>query len=236
MELATGRIVCMEILAHWEHPKRGLVPPSKFVPLAEETGLIVPLGRWVIEQACHQIKEWQALYPKEPPLLVSANLSARQFEHEDLARDVARALEGSGLEAERLILEITENAVMKDAPLTAKIMRDIKGLGAKLSIDDFGTGYSSLSYLKRFPVDYLKIDRSFVNGLGKDPNDTVMVLGIISLAHAMGLKVVAEGVETEEQLQRLREMGCDMAQGYYFTKPLRSAEAAELLASDPGWG
>ena len=234
-DLSTGKIVCMEALARWRHPERGLLSPEEFIPVAEETGLVVPLGRWVIGEACGQVARWQGLYPTETPLTVSANLSARQFEHEGLVRDVARALEEAGLDPECLILEITEGVAMGDAPLAASVMRDLKTLGVELSIDDFGTGYSSLSYLTRFPLDYLKIDRSFVAGLGEDLNATVVASGIIGLAHAMGLAVVAEGVETEGQLEQLREMGCDMAQGDYLSGALPAEEAASLLAVRPRW-
>ena len=234
-ELSTGEIVCVEALVRWRHPERGLLSPEEFVPLAEELDLVVPLGRWVIGEACAQLARWQSSSPTEPPLTASANLSAKQFEHEGLVGDVARALEESGLAPGCLILEITESAVMKNAPLAASVMRKLKALGVELSIDDFGTGYSSLSYLTRFPLDYLKIDRSFVAGLGEDPNDTVVALGIIELAHAMDLKVVAEGVETEGQLNRLRGMGCDMAQGDYLSGALPADEAASLLSARPRW-
>ena len=232
--LSTGKIVCVEALARWQHPERGLLSPEEFVPVAEETGLVVPLGRWVIGEACRRLAQWQGLFPAGPPLTVSANLSAKQFEHEGLPRDVALALEEAGLDPGRLILEITEGVAMADASSAAGVMRELKALGVKLSIDDFGTGYSSLSYLTRFPLDYLKIDRSFVAGLGEDHNDTV-ASGIIGLAHAMGLKVVVEGIETEGQLELLREMGCDMGQGNLFSGALPGEAAASLLAARPRW-
>ncbi|QIN79146.1 PAS domain S-box protein [Rubrobacter marinus] len=230
VSLETGEVVGFEALVRWEHPEHGLVAPARFIPVAEETGLIVPMGRWVLEEACRQARAWQDLRPDGPPRVMSVNLSARQFEHPDLARDVARALRESGLEPGRLVLEITESVVMNDARSTVGTLGELKALGVRLAIDDFGTGYSSLSYLRRFPVDYLKVDRSFVDGIGEDPGDAVLVSGIVDLAHALGLNVVAEGVETQEQLALLRGMGCDLAQGYHFARPLPSEEASTLLA------
>ena len=230
VELSTGQIVGFEALVRWEHPEHGLVSPARFIPVAEETGMIVPIGRWVLEEACRQAKKWREQRPNGPPLAMSVNLSARQFCHPDLARDVARALRETGAEPASLILEITESAVMEDARSTIDTLRELEALGVGLAIDDFGTGYSSLSYLRRFPVDYLKIDRSFVDGLEKDSGDTVLVSGIVDLAHALGLKVVGEGVETAEQLGLLRKMGCDLAQGYHFARPLPDEEAGSLLA------
>ncbi|MDP9426482.1 MAG: EAL domain-containing protein [Actinomycetota bacterium] len=212
-------IVGVEALIRWEHPERGLVSPAEFIPVAEETGLIVPIGRWVIEEACRRAVEWQGVGGTGDHFVMGINLSARQFADKGLVGDVSRILGEVGLAPEALELEITESVVMDDAPMTANIFRELKALGVRLSIDDFGTGYSSLSYLKRFSVDYLKIDRSFVGNIGltgESSEDAVIVSGIVSLAQDLGLKVVAEGVETVEQLLRFREMGCDLAQGYYF--------------------
>src|SRR5918997_984308 len=208
VDLRTGDIVHIEALVRWRHPRRGLVLPAEFVPLAEETGLIVPLGRWVLEEACARIRRWQEIYPGAPALVANVNLSAGQFRQPNLAGGVAGALEHAGVDPACLELEITEGVLMEDAPTTGAVLEKLKALGIMVAIDDFGTGYSSLSYLKRFPVDTLKIDRSFVGGLGTDPEDEVLVSGMIGLAHALGLDVVAEGVETERQVASLKEMGC----------------------------
>ncbi len=232
VHLGTGKIAGFEALVRWEHPERGLMTPSEFVPVAEETGLILPIGQRVLEEACGQASEWRRRYPDAPSLLMSVNLSARQFQHPNLAHDVARVLRETRADGYALCLEITESVVMEDAPHTTATLRNLKELGVKLSVDDFGTGYSSLSYLKRFPVSYLKIDRSFVEELKKDPEDTAMISGIIALAHTLNMRVVAEGVEWAEQASRLRKLGCDLAQGNYFSKPLPAKEAAALLARE----
>ncbi len=231
VSLRTGRIVGFEALVRWEHPEQGLVPPARFIPVAEETGMIVQMGRWVLEEACRQAKAWHDLQPGGLPLVMSVNLSARQFGHPDLVRDVAHALRKSGLAPNSLVLEITESVVMDDARYTVDTLGELKALGVGLAVDDFGTGYSSLSYLKRFPVDFLKVDRSFVDGLGEDPEDVVLVSGIVDLAHALGLTVVAEGVETEYQLELLRAMGCNLAQGYHFTRPMPGEQVEAFLAA-----
>jgi diguanylate cyclase (GGDEF)-like protein/PAS domain S-box-containing protein len=227
--LRTGAISHVEALVRWNHPRRGLVLPNEFVPLAEETGLIVPIGRWVLEEACAQVSRWQKIYPSTPPLVADVNLSARQFRQPDLARDVSEILRKTGLDPACLELEITEGVLMDDAPATGAVLEELKALGLRVAVDDFGTGYSSLSYLKRFPVDTLKIDRSFVGGLGTDP-DEALVSGMIGLARALRLEVVAEGVETERQVSSLKEMGCDMAQGYLFSRPLSNEAATPVLA------
>jgi diguanylate cyclase (GGDEF)-like protein/PAS domain S-box-containing protein len=223
-------IVGMEALVRWEHPERGLLAPKEFIPVAEESGLIVPIGRKVLEEACRQARAWQELYPGEGPLVMCVNISARQFQHPELAQDIAQVLHQAELEPYLLQLEITENVLMEDVHATVDTLRKLEGLGVQFAIDDFGTGYSSLSYLKRFPVGFLKIDRSFVEPLGKDPEDAVIVSGIISLAHTLGMQVVAEGVETAQQLAYLQGLGCDMAQGDYFSEPLPSEAASALLA------
>ena len=226
----TGEIVGFEALIRWQRPGGDLIPPGRFIPIAEETGLIVPIGGWVLRQACRQARSWQVLRAAYgPPLPVCVNLSARQFEDPGLVDDVARTLRETGLEARYLTLEITESALMEDAQSSVGTLEALKALGVKLAIDDFGTGYSSLSYLKRFPADYLKIDRSFVDGLGQDDNDTVLVSGMSGLAHALGLEVIAEGVETVEQLAKLREIGCDLAQGYFISRPVPANQASTLL-------
>jgi diguanylate cyclase (GGDEF)-like protein/PAS domain S-box-containing protein len=234
----SGEIAGFEALVRWEHPERGLILPSKFIPLAEETGLIVPLGRWVLKEACRQVKEWQNLHhgvrfdlrPGVQPLLVSVNLSVRQLRHPGLVREVAGILRETGLDSGTLVLEITESVAMEDVSSTVSVMRKLKSLGVKLAIDDFGTGYTSLSHLKRFPVDFLKIDRSFTEELGEDAQGRVTLGAIVHIAHAMGLKVLAEGVEDAGQLARLKELGCDLAQGQHFSEPLTAMAASELLA------
>jgi predicted signal transduction protein with EAL and GGDEF domain len=232
VSLQTGEIVEVEALVRWEHPLRGLVPPDEFIPLAEETGLIVPIGQLVLKQACEQAHAWQAQYPSDPPLVMSVNLSARQFQHPTLVEDIAQVLQQTGLQRRVLKLEITESVVMQKAESTVTTLRKLKDLGIQLAIDDFGTGYSSLSYLKRFPVDTLKIDRAFVDGLGQDPHDTAIVEAVIALAKALNLSVTAEGIETAEQRSRLRLMGCDLGQGYYFDRPLAPEALSRRLAED----
>jgi diguanylate cyclase (GGDEF)-like protein/PAS domain S-box-containing protein len=231
VSIESGEIAGMEALVRWEHPERGLLPPSEFLALAEETGLIVPIERWVLQEACRQAKEWQQRYPKEPPLAMSINLSAKQFRRPDLAEDVGAVLRECGLDPRSLTLEITEQTAMEGTRATTEALRKLKGMGVRIEVDDFGTGYSSLSYLKRFPVDYLKVDRVFVAGLGWDPKDEGIVRAVVELAHTLGLEVVAEGVESGEQLGLLREMGCELAQGFYFWGPLPAEAAGELLAA-----
>ena len=230
VSLATGGIVGFEALVRWEHPQRGLVAPAEFIPVAEETGLISPLGKWVLREACRQAHEWHELYPADdPPLTMSVNLSARQFRQADLVGTVAEILGEAGLDPESLILEITESTVMEDAQANAETLRELKALGVRIAIDDFGTGYSSLAYLKRFPVDFLKIDRSFVDGLGEDADDEGIVSSVVNLARTLNLRAVAEGVETEEQRSRLRSMNCELAQGFYFSEPSTAQDASALL-------
>ncbi|MDP9476155.1 MAG: EAL domain-containing protein [Actinomycetota bacterium] len=224
-------VVGFEALARWEHPERGLVSPAEFVPLAEETGLILPLGRRVLGEACRQLKEWQDLYPADPPLKMGVNLSALQLREPGLLEDAARVLAETGLDPATLVLEITEGILTEDTPVVLATLRYLKLLGARLAVDDFGTGYSSLAYLKRFPVDYLKIDRSFVSGLGRDRRDEGLVSAIVELARALGLETTAEGVETEGQLGRLHALGCGLAQGFYFSKPLPGGAASALLSA-----
>jgi diguanylate cyclase (GGDEF)-like protein len=226
IELNTDTIVGFEALARWRHPERGLVVAGEFIELAEETGMIRPIGRLVVEEACRQAQEWRERYPNKA-LLMAVNLSANQFNNQpDM---IPAVLEHTGLDPQGLQLEITERAVMDDAEYSIGRLRKLKDRGVGLAIDDYGMGYSCLYYLKRMPVDSLKIDRSFVEGLGKDPGDEAIVSGTIGLAHALGLKVVAEGVETAEQLAKLKELGCDLAQGYYLAKPLSSEGAEKLL-------
>jgi len=235
VSLESGEIVAMEALIRWEHPAQGLVFPAQFVPVAEEIDLIAPIGRWVLEEACRQARRWHSRFPGMPPLKVCVNLSAKQFQHCALLEDIGAALRETGLDPSALDLEITESVVMEDAPATIATLRDLKGLGVNLAIDDFGMGYSSLSYLKRFPVDFLKVDRSLIQGIGEGPKDEAILSALVTLAHSMGTRTIAEGVETKEQLARLREAGYDFGQGYYFARPLPSQAAGALLAEHPRW-
>lgn len=225
--LESGDIVGMEALVRWEHPEHGLLLPQEFLPIAEESNLIMPIGQWVLREACKQLRTWQEKYPNNAPLVMSVNLSTREFFQPSL---IAEILRETGVDPRTLQLEITEGAVAYDNAQNANnTLWNLKTLGVQLAIDDFGMGYSSLSYLKRFPVDLLKIDRSFVRELGKDLKDTKIVAAIIHLARALDLKVIAEGVETAEQVEQLRKMECDMVQGSYFSKPLPSGAVSDLL-------
>ena len=227
VELQTGEISAVEALARWRHPERGLVEAEEFIEIAEETGLIRPIGQQVVEGACRQAKEWSKRHPERVPLL-SVNLSANQFvQQPDLVHE---ALEKIGLEPSSLQVEITERAVMDDAEFALGVLKELKALGVSLAIDDFGMGYSCLYHLKHMPIDVLKIDRSFIVGLGEDKGDEAIVSGTVGLAHALGIVAVAEGVETANQQEILRELGCDLAQGYYFAKPLPSGAMEKLLA------
>jgi diguanylate cyclase (GGDEF)-like protein/PAS domain S-box-containing protein len=227
LNLCSGRVVGMEALLRWEHPVLGMIAPSRFIGLAEEMGLIIPIGAWVIRTACLQTKAWQLAGLGE--LRVAVNLSPRQFTQKALVQSVADVLGETGLEARFLELELTESMVMNDVDQAVTILRNLKGLGIQIAIDDFGTGYSSLSYLRRFPIDVLKIDQSFVSDLALNLDDAAIVRSIISLAHSLRLKVIAEGVETAEQLAFLRLHGCDQMQGYYFSRPLDPAAFERLL-------
>lgn len=226
VDIATNRVRSAEALIRWRHPTRGLVPPMVFIPVAEETGLIVPLGEWVLRQACQQIRTW--LDAGISPVRVAVNLSAKQFRHADLAAVVKSALDEASLEPGFIELELTESAVMHNPELSAATLQTLSAMGVHISIDDFGTGYSSLSHLRRFPLDKLKIDRSFIRDLMKNPDDMSIVKAIVSLAHSLRLRVVAEGVETAEQLDFLRELGCDQYQGY-FCSPAVPAEVFATL-------
>ena len=232
VELDTGRFFALEALLRLEHPQRGLVPPDAFIPLVEETGLILPIERWALSEACRQAKAWQTTYPAAAALEVCVNLSARHFQHPGLVAEVAEALDATGLNPRSLTLEITERAVMADAAANVATLHELKGLGVHLAVDDFGTGHSSLSCLHRFPVDILKIDRSFIDGLGRELEDTVIVRSVIGLGQSLGLVVVAEGVETPEQLAQLIALGCQHGQGYYYSRPIPSAEVDALLTQN----
>jgi diguanylate cyclase (GGDEF)-like protein/PAS domain S-box-containing protein len=229
VDLGSGRIVGLEALVRWQHPTRGLVAPLSFIPLAEETGLILPIGRWVLETACRQAQAWQVAFPAEPPILISVNLSAQQFAGAELVDQVSAILTETGLQPACLELEITESVLMDESDAGVRALQALRDIGVKLVLDDFGTGYSSLSYLKHLPLDTIKIDRSFVGELTGDDANVAIVHAVISLAHGLGIDVVAEGIETAEQLARLRELGCDRGQGYYYAKPLPASGVAHLL-------
>ena len=228
-----GKLAGWEALVRWQHPTRGLVLPGPFIPLAEETGLIVDIGRWVLEEACRQLRAWHEL-SQDRALTMSVNVSARQFQHAGLVADVEGALEASGVDPRCLKLEITESAIMRDAQGSVATLRALKALGVELAIDDFGTGYSSLAYLKRFPVDTLKIDRSFVDGLGRDPHDAAIVRSVVALAQTLELSVTAEGIETAAQQAELTMLGCNFGQGYLLGRPADATLAeAHLLRHLP---
>jgi diguanylate cyclase (GGDEF)-like protein len=221
------RIVGAEALVRWRHPAHGLISPARFIPMAEETGLILPLGRYVLDTACRQVRAIRDRLAVDLP--ISVNLSPRQFQESGLSSQAAAALDAVGLPSELLIFEITENVVMKDLPGAREVMKKLNRLGVRLAIDDFGTGHSSLAYLKQFPVQEVKVDRTFVQGIVESPVDSAIVRAVIDLANAMGISAVAEGVETEAQLAGLRMLGCPVAQGFYFSQPLRAGEFDELL-------
>ena len=235
IDLRTGRVVGFEALMRWNHPERGLLNPSDFIAFAEETGLIVPMGTWALETACRQTAYWQSVRDRttsEPPLTISVNLAARQVGDRTLAKTVAEIIDRTGISADAVCLELTENTLMQDTASTVDALHALRSQGVHLSIDDFGTGYSSLSYLKRFPVEALKIDRSFIDGLGSESEDTSIVEAIIRLAHALELSAVAEGLETPTQLETLRTLGCDFAEGYLIGHPLPAEVIGDMPADD----
>jgi diguanylate cyclase (GGDEF)-like protein len=228
VDICSQQIVGFEALLRWRHPERGLVSPLEFIPLAEETGLIVPIGRWVLQEATRQAAEWQNRSPLGR-LRMSVNVSVRQFQHPDLVGDVAEALQRSGLDATLLTLEITESLFAQDIEETTRKIGLLKGQGIRLALDDFGTGYSSLSYLRRFPIDTLKIDKSFIDGVTTSAEGHAVVAAITQLGETLHLEVVAEGLETAEQVETLRALGCPLGQGYHFSRPLVPGDAVKLL-------
>jgi diguanylate cyclase (GGDEF)-like protein len=227
IDLKTGKITGVEALLRWQDPGMGLVSPQIFMPVVEESGLIVPIGEWVLRAACLQNKQWQD--QGLAPITVAVNLSARQLRQPNLTAMIAKTLNETGLDPHYLELEITETTAVQDVELTKTVLEEIQRMGIKLSMDDFGTGYSSLSYLQQLPLDSLKIDRSFITDLGSNPKDAQIVRAIISMAHGLKLNVIAEGVETVEQLQFLQGLNCQEGQGYFFNRPLNPADAAVVL-------
>jgi diguanylate cyclase (GGDEF)-like protein/PAS domain S-box-containing protein len=227
INLETGQFISMEALIRWNHPDLGLVSPAEFIPLAEITGLIIPIGEWVLRTACAQNKAWQDA--GFPPMRVAVNISAKQFHLDNLVKTISGVLKETGLKPEFLELEITENSIMQDTELTVSLLHELKAMGVKLSIDDFGTGYSSLGYLKNFPIDTLKIDRSFVRDITTNPDDAAIATTIITLGHSLNFKVIAEGVETVEQFSFLKEQLCDQIQGFYFCRPLPVEEFEKVI-------
>jgi EAL domain-containing protein (putative c-di-GMP-specific phosphodiesterase class I) len=227
VDLRTGEIVGFEALVRWDHPEKGLIPPLEFIGVAESTGLIAPLGRWVLTEACRQAVAW------DRPLKMAVNVSVRQFDAGDLAATVAEVLAFTGMPADRLCLEMTESVLLTDTDENLSRIVSLKALGVQLAMDDFGTGYSSLAYLRRFPMDILKIDRSFVDRLGGEDADEALVRTIVRMGRNLGMSLVAEGIETPVQLAILQEMGCDYAQGYLLSKPLPAEEAGRVLEAGP---
>jgi diguanylate cyclase (GGDEF)-like protein len=227
VNVKNGQIGGMEALVRWRHPELGLVSPSEFIPLAEDTGLIEQLGEWILRTACYQCSEWQKNGAK--PFYISVNLSPRQFQQPNLLKVITDIIQKTGVDSDCLVLELTESSIMKNAESAIETLSELKKMGIKIAIDDFGTGYSSLGYLKRLPIDILKIDRSFVCDVTTDADDAALVMAIITLAHNLGLKVIAEGVETEEQLRFLRLLRCDDWQGYLSSEPMPAANMSRFL-------
>ncbi|HEX8148527.1 MAG TPA: bifunctional diguanylate cyclase/phosphodiesterase [Pyrinomonadaceae bacterium] len=229
VSLDNFKLCGFEALVRWHHPERGLVSPLDFIPIAEETGQIIQLGEWALEEACRQMHEWQEKYPQASPFFMSVNLSAKQFNHTLLMAQVDNVLRKTGLNPRQLKLEITEGAVMENIDTATEMLRHLRDLGVQLAIDDFGTGYSSLSYLHRFPIDTLKIDRSFVTRMANNLENVEIVRTIVMLAQVLGMDVVAEGVETKDQLKILRDLKCEYGQGYYFSRPSSPADAEKII-------
>ncbi|MEO5580865.1 MAG: EAL domain-containing protein [Gemmatimonadaceae bacterium] len=235
VSLRTGRITGLEALVRWEHPDRGLLQPADFIAVAEETGLIVPVGRWVLNEACRQLMVWQTLHPRDEPLTIGINLSARQFSQSDLIDQISRAIADTGIAPHSLRLEITESAIIDKGNHATTVLSQIRQLGAQVYLDDFGTGYSSLSYLHGLPIDALKIDRMFVSSMDADEKSLRLVRTILTIARIVGVRAEAEGISTAEQLRELRSLNCEQGQGYLFSAPIPGEAVGELLLADPVW-
>jgi EAL domain-containing protein (putative c-di-GMP-specific phosphodiesterase class I) len=233
VSLQTGKITGFEALTRWQRPE-GILPPIEFIAVAEEIGLIIPMNRQLLREACQHLRSWQSEFPSSPPLTMSVNITSREFAQPDLASEIRKLLEQTGVDPGCLQLEITETIAMGDAEKSGHVLAQLKATGIGLSIDDFGTGYSSLSRLHRIPVDTLKIDRAFISNMDSDPESREIVRIIIMLAHNLGLKVVAEGAETEEHINLLKQLNCEMAQGYFFSRPADDQAMAKLLVSNQG--
>jgi diguanylate cyclase (GGDEF)-like protein len=231
IDLKTGRLVGAEALIRWPHETRGMISPVDFIPLAEETGLIVPIGRWIMEQACHQARKWHERFPSRAPFAMSINVSSIQLAQPDFVKEVGRVLRTTGVQPEAITLEITETALMEDTDQGARALHDLKELGVRLAIDDFGTGYSSLNYLQRMPFDTLKIDRSFVNKIDRGGDELALCRTIVELARTLSLKTVAEGIELSAQADVLSRLGCDIGQGFLFARPVPAEEITRMLVS-----
>jgi EAL domain-containing protein (putative c-di-GMP-specific phosphodiesterase class I) len=229
IRLETGDIEGFEALVRWNHPTRGLVMPLDFIPLAEETGLVVQIGTWVLREACRQGDALQRMVPEGAALHIAVNLSARQLQRPEIVREIAQVLLETGLPPECLVLEITESVMMQDMALSNERLTQLKHLGVLLAVDDFGTGYSSLNYIRRFPVDILKVDKSFVDGVSEGGEESALTAAIIELAGILNLRPVAEGIERADQLDKLLELRCELGQGYYFSRPLPIEGVEELL-------
>ena len=236
VQLQTGEVTGIEALVRWMHPQRGLIGPPQFIPLAEETGLIVPLGRWVLREACSQAQRWQQRRPAGPPLTLTVNVSGHQLQFEGVVEDVRNALRDSGLDPRQLVLEITESVLMQKNETILERFRALKALGVRLAIDDFGTGYSSLGYLQRFPIDILKIDKAFVDDIGSTGAEPALVRAIIALGDTLRLQTIAEGIELTQQLRGLQELGCEMGQGYLFARPVGVAQMEQLFSGGVSGG
>jgi EAL domain-containing protein (putative c-di-GMP-specific phosphodiesterase class I) len=232
VDLPSGRIVGVEALIRWQHPGRGLLGPAAFITRAETTGLIVPIGAWVLRRACEQLARWNEVVPAAGPLRMSINLSARQFQYSGLVDDVRTVLSQTGIDPRQVVLEITESLLMQDTDATIVTLQRLRALGVQLAIDDFGTGYSSLAYLKRFPIEILKIDKSFVDGVADDPEDSMLAGAIVQLGRGLRLQTVAEGIETERQRAVLQELGCAYGQGYLFSRPIEPCQIESMISAD----
>jgi EAL domain-containing protein (putative c-di-GMP-specific phosphodiesterase class I) len=236
MELRSGEIQGLEALVRWRHPTRGMIQPLDFVPLAEETGLIVPIEKWVLREACLQMKALQDGYPTSPPIHLAVNLSARQLQRPEIVDDIALTLAETGLAPSSLVIEITESVMMQDMELSIQRLSELKELGVQLAVDDFGVGYSSLNYIRRFPIDILKVDKSFIDGVAGGGEESALTAAIIELAAILGLRPVAEGIERADQLEKLLSLNCELGQGFYFAEPMPIDGIGELLSANKSPG